>query len=304
MHDKPTPVILDTDLGDDIDDTWALAMLLKSPELDLKLVVTEFGNTPLRARIAAKFLTAAGRNDVPLGIGIKENDNATRQGPWVDDFPLSAYSGKVYEDGVQALIDTIVTAPEPITLICIGPMPNIREALRREPRIAENAHFVGMQGSVFVGYNGKEPRSAEWNVRANSAACRAAFEAPWLSRTITPLDTCGRIRLDGERFAQLRRSADPALRALFEGYDTWASGHDIDSQRISSVLYDTVAVFLAFSSDYTTIQRLGLTVTDGGETAPSDDGPLIDAAVAWTDMDGYKDFLTRRLLSATVPATR
>jgi inosine-uridine nucleoside N-ribohydrolase len=56
---KPIPVILDTDIGGDIDDTWALAMLLKSPELDLKLVVTDTGNTTYRAGVAAKLLIDA-----------------------------------------------------------------------------------------------------------------------------------------------------------------------------------------------------------------------------------------------------
>ena len=65
---RKIPVILDTDIGDDIDDTWALAMLLNSPELDLKLVVTEEGNTPSRAKIAARLLEIAGRTDVPVGI--------------------------------------------------------------------------------------------------------------------------------------------------------------------------------------------------------------------------------------------
>jgi inosine-uridine nucleoside N-ribohydrolase len=35
------PVILDTDIGGDIDDAWALALILKSPELDLKMLVTD-----------------------------------------------------------------------------------------------------------------------------------------------------------------------------------------------------------------------------------------------------------------------
>ena len=48
------PVILDTDIGDDIDDTWALAMLLRSPELDVKLIVTDTRNTTTRARIVAR----------------------------------------------------------------------------------------------------------------------------------------------------------------------------------------------------------------------------------------------------------
>ena len=60
-----TPVVFDTDIGTDIDDTWALAQLLRSPDLDLKLVLTDTGDTHYRAAVAAKFLEAAGRSDVP-----------------------------------------------------------------------------------------------------------------------------------------------------------------------------------------------------------------------------------------------
>ena len=53
------PVVLDTDIGDDIDDTWALGLLLKSPELDLKLVVGDYGKSEYRAKLLAKFLERA-----------------------------------------------------------------------------------------------------------------------------------------------------------------------------------------------------------------------------------------------------
>src|SRR5471030_1364820 len=58
---KPAPisVILDTDIGDDIDDTWALVLLLKSPVLDLKLVVGDYGESQYRARLLAKLLERA-----------------------------------------------------------------------------------------------------------------------------------------------------------------------------------------------------------------------------------------------------
>ena len=62
---KRVPVILDTDIGDDIDDTWALAMLLGMPQLDLKLVVTDYGNTSERTRLVAKILQRAGRSMLP-----------------------------------------------------------------------------------------------------------------------------------------------------------------------------------------------------------------------------------------------
>jgi inosine-uridine nucleoside N-ribohydrolase len=129
---KRIPVILDTDIGDDIDDTWALALLLKSPEFDLKLVTTDHGNTIYRAKIVARMLEIAKRTDVPIGIGIELSSNQGPQAPWVAGYDLSKYPGRVYKDGIKALIDTIMQSPEPITLLCIGPVPNIKAALERD----------------------------------------------------------------------------------------------------------------------------------------------------------------------------
>ena len=90
-HARPIPVILDTDIGDDIDDTWALAMLLGMPQLDLKLVVTDYGNTPERTRLVAKILQRAGRTDIPIGTGVKTGDDPLTQKRWVGDFDLGTY---------------------------------------------------------------------------------------------------------------------------------------------------------------------------------------------------------------------
>src|SRR6188508_2288449 len=106
------PVVLDTDIGDDIDDTFALLMLLRSRELDLKLVVTDFGDTVYRARLAAKLLTAFGRPDVPVGVGVRQNEKPGSQAGWLGDYALASYAGKVHEDGVQALIDTVMRSKE------------------------------------------------------------------------------------------------------------------------------------------------------------------------------------------------
>ena len=149
------PVIYDSDIGDDIDDTWALCMLLKSPEIDLKLVVGDMGKTEYRAKLFAKLLETAQRTDVPIGIGLDANVQGTGdQQAWVEDYDLQSYPGTIHEDGVQAIIDTIMNSPVPITVLAVGPLPNIREALKREPRIAEKARFVGMHGSVRKGYGG------------------------------------------------------------------------------------------------------------------------------------------------------
>ena len=85
---KKIPVILDTDIGGDIDDTWALAMMLKSPEFDVKLITSDSGNDVYRARLIAKLLEVAGRTDIPVGIGVKPGDKPGRQSAWVGDYDL------------------------------------------------------------------------------------------------------------------------------------------------------------------------------------------------------------------------
>ena len=64
------PVIFDTDAGTDIDDLYALALILAHPELELLGVVTADGDTQARARLVAKMLRLAGREDVPVRAGL------------------------------------------------------------------------------------------------------------------------------------------------------------------------------------------------------------------------------------------
>ena len=295
----PAPVILDTDIGGDIDDTWALGLLLKSPELDLKLVVGDAGQAGYRARVLARFLERVGRSDVPVGVGLDiEPRGEGGQAAWVKGYELKSYPGKVYADGVQALIDTIMNSKQPVTLICIGPMPNIAAALGREPRIAQRARFVGMYGSVRIGYGGKPPPAPEWNVKGDPKACQAAFTAPW-DMTITPLDTCGVVALTGDKYRRVRDSKDPIAAAIIANYRVWAAAdknlpaHFADER--SSTLFDTVAIYLATRPDLCVIEKLGLRVTDDGFTIIDPQAKQVNAATSWKDLGRYEDWIEERL---------
>ena len=292
------PVILDTDIGSDIDDMWALAMLLRSPELDLKLVVTDSGDTVYRAKIAAKMLGLDGRADVPVGIGTYLGTHPHPQGFWVEDYDLASYPGVVHEDGVQAIIDIIMASPEPVTLIAIGPVPNISAALEREPRIVERARFVGMHGSLHLGYGGKQEMAAEYNVRAHPEACRKVFDARW-DVTITPLDTCGLVALQGEAYRAVYTCADPLIQALIENYQQWIGQvnwvQGVDPQQQSTVLFDTVAVYLAFAEDLLVMEDLPVRVTDEGYTVIDNQAKMIRCATAWQDRAAFERLLVERL---------
>jgi inosine-uridine nucleoside N-ribohydrolase len=291
---QPIPVVFDTDIGDDIDDTWALAMLLKSPELDLKLVTTTCGKAEYRAKLVARLLTIAQRTDVPVGLGAGGRTGDGGQQAWVKDYSLEAYPGKVHQDGVQALIDLIKNSPTPITIISVGPSHTVAAALEREPGISSKAYFVGMQGSVRKGYEGGAV-CAEYNVKANVPAAQKALLALWKKTTLTPLDTCGLVKVSGARFESLKQSKDPLVQALLENYRIWAKK---DKLTESSILFDTVAVYLAYpgAKPLLQLEPLSITVDKEGVTKIDPTGIPMAVATGWKSLDGYEDWLVRLLL--------
>lgn len=296
-RNKPIPVILDTDIGTDIDDTWALAMALRCPELNLKLVTTCTGDTLYRAKLAARFLELSGNAGVEVGVGLptRMEPKHITQGPWVKEYDLGRYPGKVHADGVDALVRAVMGSPEKVTLICIGPLTNIGAALTREPRIAERARFVGMHGSMAWSHHpGHEP-IAEYNVKADIPACRKVFAAGW-DKTITPLDTCGRVRLSGEKYKRVAESKDPLARLIMENYRLWQeSGGWVKDTDKSSILFDCVAVHLAYSEDFLGMEQLGCNITDEGFMKPDEAAPAVHCAMDWTDPAAFEDLIVKRI---------
>lgn len=300
---KAEPVILDTDIGSDIDDTWALAALLHSPELKPLLITTTSGDTRYRAQVTTRLLEVAGRTDIPVGIGISHGtmeDRHRHQGPWVEGVDLDAYAGTLHKDGVGALIETIRSSPEPVTLISIAPSFNIARALEIAPEIAAKCHFVGMHGSIDRGYGPSSPPEPETNVRMDVPGFRKVLSAPWKSIRVTPLDTCGQVILEGQRFARIRESRHPVARACMENYRIWAKrvdwmSVDYEEER-TSVLFDNVAVFMAYSEQFIEWECFPISVRDDGLTERATEGRPVKVAMRWNDLNAFNDHITRRIL--------
>jgi len=305
------PVILDTDICGDIDDTWALILLLQSPEFDIKLVTTAVGNTAQKAKTVAKILETAGRTDIPIGIGIQHHSKGHRQDEWVKDYRLSSYPGRIYQDGVQAIIDTIMKSPKPVTLVAVGPLPNIASALEREPRITKKAEFVGMHGSIRRGYDGRCKPSAEYNVKAYAKEARKVLSAGWDVK-ITPLDTCGIVHLEGDKYQKVLKRNSPLTNALIENYRGWCrqgivnKEEDLSEDEVekrvdeklnssSTILFDTVGIYLAMSTELVKMERLGIRVTDDGYTRIDDKAKVLNCATEWKDLGAFEDLLVDRL---------
>lgn len=293
-------VILDTDIGGDIDDHWALGMLLNIPEAEIELVLTSSGNTAYRAKVAAQFLEKAGRTDVKIGIG---KNMPSQQAPEtfaadVADYSLNDYPGTVIEDGIAEMIRIIEANPE-TAIIGIGPMTNLAELCNRRPDLLKKCRLALMGGSIAKNYKDRPGTVSEYNVAADTPASKTVFSSDWKEFTITPLDSCGNMFVDGELYRRLYNSRQPIPREIIASYKKWLDRwHSIEQfEAESSILYDTVAVHLAFTGRYVIFDNLNLIVDDKGFLRNAPSGKPVRVAMDWSNVQQFKadlvDIITR-----------
>ncbi len=265
----------------------------------MKLITTTYGKPEYRARLIAKYLTLAGRTDIPIGLGPGNNSSAIeKMTPWIKDFPLTDYKGKIEQDGIQAIIEIINQSPNPLTVIEIGPMTTLAAAVRKDPGITTKANLVGMDGSIYKGYDGAPTPCPEYNVYCDVPDARLVFSAPWKSITITPLDTCGIVRVGGDLFQKLPMSMAPLVQGLLESTRIHNGLTNPAMLNNSGVCFDAVAVYLADPKNRGKFQKekLKVKVEDNGATTISPRGAEMEVATGWQDKDGFLNELVGLIL--------
>jgi inosine-uridine nucleoside N-ribohydrolase len=217
-------VVLDTDIGTDIDDAWALGYALKSPSFELLGVTVTDADTPQRARLACKLLHRLGRTDVPVAVGRKTPvvppDRVDYQFTWAEDF--QTYK-PVETPAVEFLADIIHRNPGQITLIAVGPLQNIGDLVRLHPDVIHLVkRVVLMSGSI--GQNAWSSTAVpEWNVKLAIPEAKAVYSADWPLTTV-PLDSTTYMRLEDQERETLRKTGTPLVIALEALLRLWTSG--------------------------------------------------------------------------------
>ena len=227
-------VLLDTDIGTDIDDAWALGLLLALPEVELVAVTISDGDTAARARVAAKLLHRTGHATVPLAVGraTPPPDSVDYQFTWAEDFTALK---PVASPAADLIVETLRRSPGEITLVAVGPLQNIADAVRKEPRLGQLAkRIVLMSGSI--GGNAWSPIPfAEWNVVRAIADAQLVYSQ--LPLTIVPLDATSYVRLETPERQRLAKHPSALARSLEALYRLWLGSPD---QRMT--LHDQLAI--------------------------------------------------------------
>jgi purine nucleosidase len=293
-HKKPQLVWVDTDIGDDIDDAFALGLIVRSPELKLLGVSTAFGDTETRARLTDRYLAALGDAKVPVTAGVHtETANVMTQRAYALEAPP-----RPHPDGVTAMLDAIRKHPGQLTLIAIGPLFNIGAAIDRDPQtFRQLKRVVIMGGSIDRGYDGakgeRRPADAEWNILQDPKGAAKLF-ASGVPIFMMPLDST-QIHLETAQRGALFAAGSPLTKQLDLLYREWsenAAGHPQ-----TPTLFDPVAAAYTFRPELCPVTPMRIEVDAKGFTRKVEGTPNAQVCLK-SDEAGFLKLLLGRLEAA------
>jgi len=288
-------IIIDTDIGDDIDDAFAVALALESPELQILGFTTTYGDTALRARLLRRMLAETGHGEIPVAAG-PATQSKTR-------LTQMRYAGRGpapkpgEPDAVAFLSAQIRMHPGEITLVAIGPLTTVESMIDREPALFRQLkQVVMMGGSVDRGYgapyadpaDGPPPGpDIEWNIVNDIAGARKLF-ASGVPVIVMPLDAT-QLPLEEIERGLLFAHGSPLTDALTLLYHEWGQQ--------TPTLFDAMTVTYLLQPQICPVVPIRLSVDDKGYTRREAGAPNAEVCLH-SDRSGFFDLLMSRLLAS------
>jgi purine nucleosidase len=276
----PEKVIIDTDIGDDIDDAFAIALALKSPELEILGVTTTFGDTEARAKIVDRLLGEAGRTDIPVLAGTPTHTtNVMNQRRYGEGGHFARAS---HPNAVDFILDQIRGYPGQITLIAIGPLMNVGSLIDKDPAtFLKLKRVVMMGGSIECGYGelwfctARGP-DAEWNIINDIPSAQRLFLSG-VPLYVMPLDST-QLKLDEVKRAFLFKQGTPLTDALTLLYHEWGQQ--------TPTLFDPVTVAYILNPKICPVQPMHIRVDGKGFTRSEPGAPNAQVCMR-SDADAF-----------------
>lgn len=279
-------IIIDTDIGDDVDDAFALALAVKSPEFEILGISTAFGDTELRAKLTDRFLGEVGRSDIPVMAGKPTSPKQMSQRRYAEGGHFARSS---HADAADFLLDQIRKHPGEVTLIAIGPLMNVGAAIDRDAATFRKLkRVVIMGGSVRKGYGDygyNEPVAPmpEWNILNDVAAAQKLFSSG-VPLFVMPLDST-QLKLDEVKRAFLFTRGTVFTDQLAILYHLWAQE--------TPTLFDPMAVAFALKPELCPVTPLHIRVDEKGSTREEPGTPNSQVCLQSNPEDFFQFYLRR-----------
>ena len=275
----PLPVIIDTDVGDDIDDAFALVIALQDPRLQVLGVTTAWGDTRTRVLLVRRLLATLARRDVVVAQGtVTANTVPFTQRKWA----LGATDTSPAPDAIEFISKQAHKHPAGITLLALAPLSNIESLARRHPdALRELRQVVMMGGSIRAGYNqggaipNPEP-SAEYNIASSPEGLRVLLQSGVPVRMF-PLDST-QIKLDEVRRDRVFAYGSAASDALALLYHQWRLLNSWG--QITPTLFDVVPLVWLLEPATCPVTALRITVDERGYTRPASGAANVEVCLS------------------------
>lgn len=281
-------IILDTDVGTDVDDAMALALAIASPELQIEGITTVHADAVLRARIAQRLLMLAGCEQIPVVAGasiplqmpLPENFHwrpRLRGHEGVDvlepaDLVPSQDVTATANDAAHYIIEKAKAYPGELSLITIGALTNIGRALQVEPRLADWIRDITIMGGVLDTQRFTWPPMFEVNLNCDPLASQLVFAADW-PITLVPMEVTTQVFLTAEHRTTLRDWNKPLTNTLVQLMDNMQENFADFSSEVGvsgdffqerTYMHDPLAVYASMACRFITLRRqpVHLTVID------------------------------------------
>jgi purine nucleosidase len=273
-------VIIDTDIGDDIDDAFAIVLALKSPELEILGISTTFGDTEARAKIVDRLLGEAGRTDIPVLAGAPTHtSNVMNQRRYGEGGHFARAS---HPSAADFILEQIRRYPGQITLVAIGPLMNVGALIDKDPAtFLKLKRVVMMGGSIECGYGElwfcpQRGPDAEWNIINDIASAKKLFLSG-VPLFVMPLDST-QLKLDETKRAYLFKQGTPLTDSLTLLYHEWGQQ--------TPTLFDPVTVAFILNPKICPAEPMHIRVDEKGFTR-REPGPPNAQVCMHSDADAF-----------------
>ncbi len=262
IHAQKQKVIFDCDFGDDIDDAFALGMLLCNQDrLDILGITTCYGRTEDRARTVLKMLYQTGQDKIPVFIGRNTSTSNERANWYADQFYWAKGFDKLKPQAQPAadfIIQSLNKYPGEVIVITVGPVMNMADVIAKDAGALKKAKKVySMFGSFYIGYNASPTINAEWNVKADPVAAKK-FVDSGADIVYAGLDVTTMIKLNKANRDLLLQRQSPLTNALMGLYTLWNAE--------TPTLFDPAAIGMILYPDLFKTKKVAIHVDDIGNT--------------------------------------
>ena len=260
-------IIIDTDIGYDIADTWALNFMLSTNLFDVKLISVTHGDIDYQVALVAKILKLLNKEHIPIVRGLGNLNNQSPQKRWLEDFDLKEYNGVIY-DSLSLAYEEVLANNSDVIVTGIAPFTSLSTII---PILKKyNTKIVAMAGSFKYGYFDKKGIVVERNISSCIAAAKK-FLSSDLNITLLPLDVCNKMIISGDIYQKIRSLLTDIASIVSENYDIWQEDYvgpikKFDINISSSVLLDLApALYLLFPQNFEVMEK-NIFVDDNGFT--------------------------------------